>query len=90
MDDRMIGRTQAQMMRSGIAGAGLSVHELWVAYVGLGGEIGELEIDAFLHHALHLPPRHRDWLARATNRLVESTRIPYTRDLRPEESPPSG
>lgn len=85
MDDRTIARTQARLMRAALADAGLGVHDLWQAYTRLGGEICELEVDAFLHHALHLVPRHRDWLARATNRLVAGACVPYARDLRPEE-----
>lgn len=88
MEDRAIGRTQARLMRAAITHAGLTVEDLWRAYVLLGGEAGQLEIEAYLHHALHLPPRHRDLLVRATNQLAPDSGIPYSRDLRPEEYPP--
>jgi hypothetical protein len=88
MDDRSIATVQARLMRTTISNTGLSVHHLWAAYVHLGGEIAELEIDAYLHHALHLPPHHRDTLVQATNQLVPRARIPYSRDLHPETHPP--
>jgi hypothetical protein len=88
MDDRVIAKLQARLMRTAISNAGLSVRALWQVYVHLGGEIAELEIDAYLHPALHLPPQHRDTLVRATNQLVPRARIPYSLDLRREEHPP--
>jgi hypothetical protein len=92
MDDRAIARLQARLMRTAISNTGFSVRELWEAYVRLGGEIAELEIDAYLHHALHLPPRHRDVLVQATNQLIPRAHIPYHHDLRPQEhdSGPTG
>ncbi|MEX5271819.1 hypothetical protein [Kocuria sabuli] len=83
MDDRTIARTQARMIRTAVTGAGLGVRELWREYRRLGGEVDELEVDAYLHHALHLVPRHRDSLARVANRLVPDARVPCSRDLRP-------
>lgn len=88
MDDRMIALTQARMVRTAIVDAGLGVHDLWREYFRLGGEIDELEIDAYLYDALYLAPRHWDKLARAANYLVPGARIPYSRDLRPEERLP--
>ena len=88
MDDRTIARTQARMIRTVLASAGLEVCHLWLRYALLGGELGELELDAYLHHALYLPPRHRDGLARATNQLTPAGHVPCSRDLRPEEFPP--
>ncbi|WP_188539349.1 hypothetical protein [Kocuria dechangensis] len=90
MDDRTIARTQARLMRTAMSKAGLGTHELWLRYAHLGGEIGELELDAYLHHALYLSPRHRDCLARAANQLAPGSGVPCSRDLRPEEFPPDG
>lgn len=84
----MIAKTQARLIHTAITGAGLGVGALWRAYRLLGGTITELEVDAYLHHAVYLPPRHRDNLARAANQLVPGSRIPCSRDLRPEEHPP--
>jgi hypothetical protein len=88
MEDRAIGRAQARLMRAAITHASLTVEDLWRTYVLLGGEAGHLEVEAYLHHALYLPPRHRDLLVRATNQLVPTSGVPYSRDLRPEEYPP--
>jgi hypothetical protein len=88
MDDRAIATTQARLMRTAISNTGQSVRVLWEVYVHLGGEIAELEVDAYLHHALHLTSQHRDTLVQAANQLVPRARIPYSRDLRREEHPP--
>ncbi|MFI7482746.1 hypothetical protein ACH9EU_10055 [Kocuria sp. M1R5S2] len=88
MDDRSIARAQARLIRTTISDAGLSVHDVWQTYRLRGGQVAELEVDAYLHHALYLPPRHRDGLARATNLVVPGSSVPYSRDLRPEEYPP--
>jgi hypothetical protein len=88
MDDRAIARAQARLMRAAITNAGLGVEDLWWAYVLLGGEVGQLEVEAYLHHALYLAPRHRDTLVRAANQLAPASSAPYSRDLRPEEYPP--
>ena len=88
MDDRAIARAQARLMRAATANAGLGVEDLWQAYVQLGGEVGQLEVEAYLHHALYLAPRHRDTLVRAANQLVPRARIPYSLDLHREEHPP--
>ena len=88
MDDRTIARTQARLIRTALTSTGLGARDLWLRYVHLGGEVGELELDAYLHHALYLPPRHRDSLARAANQLGPGHRVPCSRDLRPEEYPP--
>ncbi len=88
MDDRAIARAQARLIRAALANAGLAVHDLWQTYELLGGQVAELEIDAYLHHALYLPPRHRDSLARAVNLVTPGSSVPYSRDLRPEEYPP--
>lgn len=47
----------------------------------LGGEIADLNSDASLRHALHLPPHHRDALLKATHQVVSRARIPCGRDL---------
>jgi hypothetical protein len=88
MDDRTIARVQARLIRTAITSAGLSLGALWQTDQLQGGELTHLEVDAYLHHALYLPPRHRDSLARAANQLVPGRRIPCSRDLRPEEYPP--
>lgn len=88
MEDRAITRAQARLVRAATTNAGLGVEDLWWAYVLLGVEAGQLEVEAYLHHDLYLAPRHRDTLVRAANQLVPASSVPYSRDLRPEEYPP--
>lgn len=83
MDDRTVGRAQARLMRTTLLLAGVSVGELWWKYFSCGGEVSELEVDAFLHHALYLPPRQRDRLAQAVNVLVVDASIPNSWDFGP-------
>lgn len=85
MDDWTIARAQARIMRTAITCAGVGIGDLWREYHLLGGTIDGLEVDAYLHHALYLTRGDRDQLVRAARRLVPGARIPYTRDLRPDE-----
>ncbi|MGX5359109.1 hypothetical protein ACWCOM_12315 [Kocuria sp. KH4] len=78
MDDRVIARAQARMIRAAITGAGWSAYDLWWAYRRLGGGIGRWEVDAFLHHAMHLGAPDRDCLAQVTNQLVPGAGVPCT------------
>ena len=55
MDDRTIARTQARLIRTALTSTGLGARDLWLRYVHLGGEVGELELDAYLHHSMLLP-----------------------------------
>ncbi|USQ75242.1 hypothetical protein [Ornithinimicrobium cryptoxanthini] len=53
-------------------------------YFSIGGNAGEMEVEAFLHHALPLPPLERDMLAHAVNELIDHRPIiyaPYSDDL---------
>lgn len=45
--------------------------ELWLHFFRLGEEVGEVEIDAYLHEALALPRFERDLLAHAANELID-------------------
>lgn len=84
MDDRTISRAQARLIREGLENAGFSSMDLWWWYFRLGGDIGELEVDAFIHHALLLPPATSNQLVCAANHLLSSNAIPYTWDIPPD------
>lgn len=52
--------------------AGLSVHELWLGCFELGGDVGPLELEAYLHGLMPLAAAQRDVLSQAVNeRLAE-------------------
>ncbi|MFJ6003254.1 hypothetical protein [Arthrobacter sp. NPDC092385] len=65
----------------------LSTYELWLRYFGLGGNVGEEEIDAYLYSSLLLPPFERDILALAVNEYIAdlppAPRAPYSGTERP-------
>jgi hypothetical protein len=60
----------------------LSLYELWLRYVGLGGNAGEEEVDAYLYSSLLLPAFERDMLSHAVNEFIEEQpappRAPYS------------
>jgi hypothetical protein len=53
-----------------IAAAGISQYQLWWYYYGLGGDVGEMEVNAYLHQALHLPRLQRSLLDHASHELI--------------------
>nr|WP_284974930.1 hypothetical protein [Arthrobacter sp. efr-133-TYG-104] len=68
--------------------AGIENAELWLRYYGIGGIVGEYEVEAYLQLLLSLPPLERDLLARAANELIDELparlRAPYAGDEAPE------
>lgn len=85
VDDRTIARAQARMIRMRLEQAGLSVKDLWRSIPASVAHVDEFEVDAFLHHAIHLAPKERDLLVFAANFLLGS-RIPYSWELRFDDS----
>lgn len=84
MDDCAAGREQADLVRRALEASGIDLGRLWMHYFSIGGAVGELEIDAFLHHSLTLPVLQRDLLAHAANELLDGrgpSRIPQASDL---------
>lgn len=84
MDDAAAGSEQARGLRRALGESGIGVGTLWLQHFRLGGEIGEVEIDAYLHLALELPRLERDLLAHAANELIApgtGLRAPYSADL---------
>lgn len=55
---------------------------LWLSYFGIGGEVSEFEVDAYLHHSLTLPRLQRDLLAQAASEILV--------DLAPPRAPSAG
>ncbi|MGX5359107.1 hypothetical protein [Kocuria sp. KH4] len=84
MDDQAAGREQARLLGAALHRAGIEIHGLWLQAFRLGGNLSELEIEAYLHHCLHLDPFHRDLLAHAANHLIDQLpppRAPYSTEL---------
>lgn len=53
-----------------MAAAGLSLSEVWIHYFALTGDIGMIEVDAYLHGLMDLPVADRTLLAYTVNELV--------------------
>lgn len=84
MDDECVAAEQARLLREVIGRAGIEVKQLWFHYFTLGGNAGEIEVDAYLHRCLVLPWFQRDLLAHAANELIDQRpppRAPYASDL---------
>ncbi|WP_016695736.1 hypothetical protein [Rhodococcus rhodochrous] len=66
--------------------AGLGVEELWLRYFALGGEVGKVEIEAYLNGLLPLPRLQHDLIAHAINERLDEIappRAPYSAELPP-------
>jgi hypothetical protein len=90
MDDDAAGREQAHLVRQALEAAGTDLSRLWMHYFSIGGDVGEMEVDAFLHHSLTLPALQRDLLAHATDELLDHqgpARVPSASDLLDHEEP---
>lgn len=84
MDEEAMGREQARQTLRVLRRAQIGIGEVWLYYFGIGGDAGELEVDAYLHHALQLPRLQRDILAHAANEIIGNNphfRAPYAADL---------
>ncbi|WP_344122621.1 hypothetical protein [Kocuria aegyptia] len=84
MDDGAVGREQARRLRITMMAAGIDRARLWLYYFGIGGEVSEFEVDAYLHQSLTLPALQRDLLAQAANEILidlAPPKAPYTADL---------
>nr|WP_206064730.1 hypothetical protein [Kocuria sediminis] len=58
------------MLHDTLVGAGVSVPQLWWHYFSLGGNARQLEVDAYVHLALHLPAPDRLLLDQAAEELL--------------------
>ncbi|WP_209323630.1 hypothetical protein [Brevibacterium renqingii] len=54
----------------------LSLEGVWLHYVSLGGEMSELELDAYLHGAYGLSGYQHDIMAQAVNELIDMLPVP--------------
>ena len=74
----------SQRFHDAVESCGLSVSELWLRYFALGGDAGEMELDAYLNGAIAFPPLQHDLLAHAINERLDEIappRAPYSDDF---------
>ncbi|MGQ1799069.1 hypothetical protein ACT4S5_18315 [Kocuria oceani] len=83
-DHEAVGYEQARRLRATMVAAGIDRGRLWLYYFSIGGDVGEFEVDAYLHHSLLLPRLQRDLLAQAANEILVDLappQAPYASDL---------
>ncbi|MCO4255080.1 hypothetical protein [Pseudarthrobacter cellobiosi] len=86
---------QRRRLQAALAAAQVSTGDLWLYYFGIGGSVGEYEVEAYMQGLLSLPELQRDLLAMAANELSSDQpgpRAPFADELgsgdpaRPEDS----
>jgi hypothetical protein len=60
-----LAAAQARSLHQAIATAGITMEQLWWQYFSLGGNVHQLEVEAYLHQPLHLPRLERQLLVDA-------------------------
>ncbi|MFI7122925.1 SpoIIE family protein phosphatase [Amycolatopsis sp. NPDC049868] len=75
---------QRRIIAACFARTGLTVEQLWLRYFALGGDVSDVELEAFLQGLLPLPRIQRDMVAHAVNERLDEIsgvrRAPYSRD----------
>lgn len=51
----------------------LPLEKLWMYYYGIGGDIDEMSLDAYLHEALDIPAAQVSLIAAAMTEMTEMT-----------------
>jgi hypothetical protein len=80
---------QRQRFRLAFEAAPLSPEQVWMKYFGIGGNAGLIEVQAYVHGALSLPPIERDLLAHALNESLtglglNGRRATYSQAIHPK------
>ena len=72
--------------------AGITIGRLWLHYLNMGGDIGEFEVDAYLHGLIRLPVMDRDVISQAVNEMIDDmargARAPYSSSTNRKTSEP--
>lgn len=86
---------QRSRLQAALSAAQISTGDLWLYYFGIGGSVGEYEVEAYLQGLLSLPELQRDLLAMAANELFTGQsghRAPYSDEFgtnHPPADPPA-
>jgi hypothetical protein len=81
---------QRRRLQAALTAAQVSTGDLWLYYFGLGGAVGEYEVEAYIQGLLSLPQLQRDLLAMAANELFtgnDGPRAPYSDEIDSEDPP---
>jgi hypothetical protein len=66
----MDGRPRHAAMEEARAAAGITYQDLWLRYFSLTGDAAPLEVEAYLHGLMPLPPAEQDILAQALHECL--------------------
>jgi hypothetical protein len=75
---------QRRRLQAALTAAQVSTGDLWLCYFGIGGAVGEYEVEAYMQGLLSLPQLQRDLLAMAANELfagADGPRAPYSDEI---------
>ena len=81
---------QSLHTRTAMSHADLHLVLVWDHFMNMGGIVGEVEVDAYLHGIMTLPVQERDCVAQAVNELLDDLvmtghapccRAPYSASL---------
>lgn len=68
---------------------GLSAGEVWISYLGLGGNVDEYEFRAYLYGLIRLPDLDRDLISVAVDELYDEVwgelRAPFRKPSRSDD-----
>jgi hypothetical protein len=81
---------QRRQLQSALTAARISTGDLWLYYFGIGGSVGEYEVEAYLQGLLSLPELQRNLLAMAANELLvgrAGQHAPYSDELGAGDAP---
>jgi hypothetical protein len=79
-----VGQEQARQLGTTMIAADIDRADLWLYQCSIGGDVDELEVDAYLNRCLDLPRFQRGLLALAANEILEETtppRAPYAAEI---------
>ncbi|WP_255769280.1 hypothetical protein [Pseudarthrobacter sulfonivorans] len=82
---------QRRRLQAALTAAQVTTGDLWLYYFGIGGSVGEYEVEAYMQGLLSLPQLQRDLLAMAANELTagkDGPRAPYSDEI--DADGPSG
>jgi hypothetical protein len=81
---------QRRGLQAALTAAEVSPGDLWLYYFGIGGAVGEYEVEAYMQGLLSLPQLQRDLLAMAANELFtdhDGPHAPYSDEIEPGDPP---
>lgn len=66
----MAGRRSELTLTEGVLRSGLSTDQLWLGYLSVGGDAGEMELEAYVTGALVPPLSEHDKIAVVVNEAI--------------------